>query len=123
MTPMPTLFGLPHCGTCKKAIAWLVQHSISHDFVDYRAHPLSAEQLESAATALGWDKLINRSSTTWRQLDESEKAAATPDQWLALAQRHATLIRRPLLIDGDHVDAGFAPARYSAHFSIGAPAA
>lgn len=112
---MPTLYGLPHCGTCKKAIAWLVANGIAHEFVDYRAQPLSASQLESAAALLGWDKLINRSSTTWRQLDESAKAAATPDQWLALAMNHPTLIRRPLLIDGTHVDAGFAEARYASH--------
>ena len=122
-TPMPTLHGLPHCGTCKKAIAWLTGHGIAHEFVDYRAAPLSPAQLESAAATLGWDKLINRSSTTWRQLGETEKSASTPAHWLALALAHPTLIRRPLLIDGSHVDAGFAEARYAAHFATGAPAA
>lgn len=116
---MLTLYGLPHCGTCKKAIAWLTGHGIAHEFVDYRKHPLSPAQLETAAAALGWDRLINRSSTTWRQLDESARAAATPDQWLALAMKHPSLIRRPLLIDGAHVDAGFAEARYAAHCFAG----
>lgn len=120
---MPTLYGLPHCGTCKKAIAWLVQHGIAHDFVDYRAQPLSPAQLEVAAAALGWDKLVNRSSTTWRQLSETDKSAVTPGQWLALALKHPTLVRRPLLIDAGHVDAGFTEARYAAHFLTGARSA
>jgi arsenate reductase-like glutaredoxin family protein len=67
--------------------------------------------------------LINRGSTTWRQLADTEKAASAPEQWLALALAHPTLIRRPLLIDGDHVDAGFAQARYAAHFAPGARSA
>lgn len=123
MMSLPTLYGLPHCGTCKKAIAWLVQHGIAHRFVDYRAHPISLSQLDTAAAALGWDKLINRSSTTWRQLDDNAKSATAPDQWLTLAQMHPTLIRRPLLIDAGHVDAGFSEARYAAHFLPGASAA
>jgi Spx/MgsR family transcriptional regulator len=117
---MPTLYGLPHCGTCKKAVAWLLQHGIEHSFVDYRADPLAPSQLEKAAAAVGWDKLINRSSTTWRQLSEAEKLAAASGQWLPLAIAHPTLIRRPLLIDDVHVDAGFVEARYAAHFSSGA---
>lgn len=120
---MPTLYGLPNCDTCKKARAWLSAHAIAHEFVDYRANPLSSAQLEAAAAAHGWSKLINRSSTTWRQLDEDDKTASTPAQFLALAKTHPTLIRRPLLLDGTHVDAGFDPARYAAHFAPGTPPA
>jgi Spx/MgsR family transcriptional regulator len=120
---MPTLHGLPHCGTCKKAIAWLNGHGIAHEFVDYRAQPLAPAHLEAAAAVLGWEKLINRSSTTWRQLDDDAKSATTPDQWLALALKHPTLIRRPLLVDSEHVDAGFVEARYAAHFLPGDTAA
>lgn len=117
---MPTLYGLPNCDTCKKARAWLAARGIAHDFVDYRAKPMSAQQLQTAADVLGWDKLVNRASTTWRQLAESEKAASTPAQWLALIERYPTLVRRPLLIDGDHIDAGFKESRYAAHFCHGA---
>lgn len=117
---MPTLYGLPHCDTCKKARAWLAAHGVAHDFVDYRATPLTAAQIQAAAAALGWDKLINRSSTTWRQLDDAETSASTPAELLALVGTHPTLIRRPLLIDGAHCDVGFVAARYAAHFATGA---
>lgn len=120
---MPTLYGLPNCDTCKKARAWLSTHGIAHDFIDYRATPLTFGQLESAAAAIGWTKLINRASTTWRLLDDEAKSATTHAQWLALATAHPTLIRRPMLIDGQHVDAGFDPVRYAAHFAPGAQSA
>jgi Spx/MgsR family transcriptional regulator len=119
---MPTLYGLPHCDTCKKARSWLASRGISHHFIDYRAQPLEPAQLELAAAALGWDKLVNRTSTTWRQLDEADKAAETASAWLELLARHPTLIRRPLLVDGHHIDAGFNESRYAAHFVSGADA-
>ncbi len=114
----PTLYGLPHCDTCKKARAWLAAQGIEHRFVDYRESPLSPQQLQAAADTIGWDKLINRSSTTWRQLSEAEKSASSAKEWLALLAAHPTLIRRPLLIHADHIDAGFAIPRYSAHFGV-----
>ncbi len=120
--PTLTLHGLPHCDTCKKARAWLTARGIAHEFIDYRAQPLAPARLEQAAAALGWDKLVNRASTTWRQLEEADKATATTREWLELLARHPTLIRRPLLIDGDHFDAGFNESRYAAHFVPGADA-
>ena len=120
---MPTLYGLPHCDTCKKARAWLSTHGIAHDFIDYRVAPLTPAQLDSASAAIGWDRLINRASTTWRQLDDDAKSATTPAQWLALATAQPTLIRRPLLVDGAHIEAGFDPVRYAAHFAPGAQSA
>lgn len=120
MSP-PTLYGLPNCDSCKKALAWLKQHGIAHVFVDYRAQPLTGVQIQLAATAIGWDRLINRASTTWRQLPEAEKSSADAAAWLALVQRHPTLIRRPLLIDGPHIAAGFDPARYAVHFQQDVP--
>lgn len=113
---VPTLYGLPHCDSCKKALAWLQQHAIAHVFVDYRAAPLNAAQLTAAAAVIGWARLINRASTTWRQLSETDKSAADAAAWLELIQRHPTLVRRPLLIDGAHVAAGFDAAGYAAHF-------
>jgi Spx/MgsR family transcriptional regulator len=122
MTELPTLYGLPNCNTCKKARAWLTARGIAHEFIDYRAQPLAPALLQQAAQALGWDKLVNRASTTWRQLEESDKTVSTASEWLDLLTRHPTLIRRPLLIDGQHIDAGFKESRYAAHFETGADA-
>lgn len=117
---MPIIYGLNNCDTCKKARVWLNQQGIVHQFIDYRAQPLTPQQLLRAAQALGWDKLINRSSSTWRQLNDTDKTAQTAAQWLALVERYPTLLRRPLLMDDAHVDAGFNESRYAAHFAPGA---
>ena len=61
------LYGLPNCDTCKKARNWLARFGIEHGFVDYRTHPVPAATLKAWAQQLGgWEKLVNKSSTTWR---------------------------------------------------------
>lgn len=73
MSPL-TLYGLDNCDTCRKARSWLKRFDIAHDFIDYRAERIPAETLKGWAAKLGgWDKLINRASTTWRSLPEPRK--------------------------------------------------
>ena len=63
-----TLYGLKNCDTCKKATKWLDRFGVPYTFVDYRDDRQSPETLRDWATkAGGWDTLINKSSTTWRQ--------------------------------------------------------
>ncbi len=105
---MLTLYGLKNCDTCRKALRWLKENDIQHQFIDYRAEPIDKAQLRQYAQALGWPKLVNRASMTWRKLDESEKNPASDDNWLALVATHPTLIRRPLAVNGgDDVRVGF----------------
>ena len=71
------VYGLDTCDTCKKARNWLGRHNVAHEFVDYRAHPIPAATLKDYAKAVGgWEKLVNRSSMTWRNLPEARKAPA-----------------------------------------------
>ena len=71
---MTTVYGLDACDTCRKSRNWLKRFDIAHAFVDYRDQRVPAETLKAWAAQLGgWDKLINRASTTWRQLPEARK--------------------------------------------------
>src|SRR5690349_24072522 len=71
---MTTLFGLKNCATCKKATKWLDRFGVAYSFVDYRDDKRTPETLlEWSKQAGGWDALINKSSTTWRQLPENRK--------------------------------------------------
>ena len=113
---MLMLYGLKNCDTCKKARAWLNVRGIEYTFIDYRASPLTTEQISTLAEKLGWEKLINRTSTTWRALSESDKSTTGSEHWLALLTAYPSLMRRPVLIDGDQMEAGFNEARYQARF-------
>jgi Spx/MgsR family transcriptional regulator len=114
------MYGLTQCSTCLKARAWLDQHAVAHQFIDYRAHPLGADDLKKWAQALGgFEKLVNRASMTWRQLADALKDPQTDAQWLDLIAQYPALIRRPLTIyvDGS-VTVGFNEKRYTEKLNL-----
>jgi Spx/MgsR family transcriptional regulator len=104
-----TVYGLSNCDTCKKARNWLGRFDIGHTFVDYRANPVPAETLKSWAGQLGgWDKLINKSSTTWRNLLPQRKDPGSDPEWTLLLKEYPTLVRRPVVLREDgSVTVGF----------------
>ena len=114
----PTLYGLAHCGTCKKAMAWLDGAGISYGFVDYREQPLDPELLRQCAAQLGWEKLVNRASYSWRDLPAERKTPPDEAAWLALVAEVPTLIKRPLLLRQGKATVGFSDKSYSALFGV-----
>jgi len=117
---MTTLYGLNTCDTCKKARKWLDGAGIAHTFVDYRTPPPSAQSLsEWARQRGGFEALVNKSSTTWRQLPALRRAPADDAQWSALLREYPALIRRPLLVMADgRVHQGFSETGFSTLFGV-----
>lgn len=110
-----TIYGLKNCDTCKKATKWLVRFGVAHTFVDYRENRQAPETLAQwAEHAGGWDSLINKSSTTWRQLPENRKSPGSEAEWKLLLREYPQLIRRPVVIRGGDVDG---EQRFSQGFS------
>lgn len=114
------LFGLARCSTCCKAQAWFDAQGISHQFQDYRDAPVAPEILLAWSEVLGgWEKLVNRASMTWRNLDERLKTPASDKEWLFLIAYYPALIRRPVTVFTDHsVTVGFNEKRYAEKLGI-----
>ncbi len=110
---MFTMYGLKNCDTCRKAQAWLARRGGVYQFHDFRAHGLNAELLERLEANLGWETLLNRRSTTWRELPEFERSDLNRDKALALMLAHPVLIKRPILTLGDRVLVGFSATQYA----------
>lgn len=110
------LYGLPRCGTCVKAQAWLKRRAIAFEFIDYRAQPIDPLKLGAWADALGWPALINRQSTTWRQLLPTRKNPASAAEYLLLLREYPTLLKRPVAGRADGVLLGFSDALYTRSF-------
>ena len=112
------VYGLSQCSTCVKARVWLDAHKIVYVFQDYRAEPVKPAVLKTWAKELGgWEKLVNRASMTWRNLDASLKEPATDAQWLELIAQYPALIKRPVTVYADgSVTVGFSEKRYSEKF-------
>ena len=97
-----TLYGLEKCSTCQKARKWLQRHDIAHEFVDYREQRPAADMLRTWAQAAGgWEKLVNRSGMTWRNLAPARKSPASDPEWLLLIKEYPALVRRPVVVIGD----------------------
>ena len=103
------VYGLSNCDTCKKARNWLDRKKVAYAFVDYREHRVPADTLKAWAAAVGgWEKLVNRSSTTWRTLPEARKSPESAPEWTLLIKEYPALVRRPVVVrDDGAVSVGF----------------
>lgn len=111
-----TIYGIKNCDTMKKAFTWLNDHGVAHDFHDYRATGIDAGAVRSWVKALGWEKVLNKASTTFKELPEADRADLDEEKAIALMVRNPTMIKRPMLVDGTTVTAGFKPDVYAALF-------
>jgi arsenate reductase (glutaredoxin) len=105
-------YGLNKCSTCQKALAFLDEKKVKVVFTDHQESPPTKTQVAAWSKAVGgWEKLINKSGYTWRGLPKEETENLTEAKAVALATKHTSLIRRPLIEHDDGtVTVGFTNA-------------
>ena len=103
------VYGIKNCDTVKKAIVYLNDCGIDYQFIDFRQNPISLQVLKKMVESVGWELLINKRSTTYRSLSEEEKSNINYDLVLKLP----TLIKRPVLIQGEKTMVGFSEYQYA----------
>jgi arsenate reductase (glutaredoxin) len=113
------LYGIPNCSTVKKARAWLDQHAIAYEFHDFKKLGLDAATGQQWLSQQPWEKLVNRSGMTWRNLSDTEKnAVIDAASALPLMQDKTSIIKRPVLVNQNKILAlGFNEADYSQLFA------
>lgn len=94
------LYGLKNCDTCKKARKALDGADVRYAFHDVREEPPTKTQIGRWASVVGTDKLLNKSSTTWRNLPDADKVGVTEKKAQALMAANPTLIKRPIIENG-----------------------
>jgi arsenate reductase (glutaredoxin) len=115
--PKPiTIYGIKNCDTMAKARAWLDDRRVGYAFHDYRAVGIERERLQEWAGKVGWEKLVNRSSTTFRALADKDKQGLTETKAIELMAAQPTMIKRPVLDVDGKLTVGFKPAEYEAVF-------
>lgn len=105
---MLTVYGIKQCDTVRKALKWLDQKGKEYRFHDFRTDGLSAELLQSWLDSDFSDKLVNRRSTTWRKLSETQRQSEG-EALLNLLLDHPTLIKRPVFVTDKIFAVGFNP--------------
>ncbi|WP_373088435.1 ArsC family reductase [Zhongshania sp.] len=112
-----TLYGIKNCDTVRAARRWLETHNVDFSFQDVRDTPLTAAQLKTWLQALGVDALVNKRSTTWKQLSPAQRDGLNPDTANTLLLEHPTLMKRPLLDTGSELHLGFKAEHYQSLFT------
>jgi arsenate reductase (glutaredoxin) len=109
---MVVLYGIKNCDTVKKARVWLENNGVDYQFYDYRVDGLTSDLLQRFSSELGWSAMLNRSSTSWRQLSPEQQADLTETKALQLMLEIPTLIKRPILDTGSKLMLGFKTDTY-----------
>ena len=112
-----TLYGIPNCDTVKKARRWLDGAGVSHRFHDFRKDGLDPAKLQGWIDAVGWEKLLNKSGTTFRKLPDVDKAGLDAAKAKALMLDQPAMIRRPVVEAADGVSVGFSESDWRARFA------
>jgi arsenate reductase len=112
------LFGIKNCNTVKSAMDWLKKNNVEFEFHDYKTKGIAPTKLKEWTKQVGWESLVNKRGTTWRQLDEQVQAKVTNEtSAIALMAEKTSIIKRPLIEDNGKVMAlGFDEAEYKKKF-------
>lgn len=105
---MLTVYGIKQCDTCRKALKWLEAQGVEHRFHDFRVDGLQSGVLQDWLGSPFADKLVNRRSTTWRQLTDAQRLLQGQDLAQLLLD-NPTLIKRPVFVTDAIVAVGFNP--------------
>ena len=104
---MLTVYGIKTCDTVRKALKWLDAKGKTYAFVDLRADGLDAPTCQRWVDALGWESVLNRRSTTWRNLPESDKVTIDEARAVLLLVANPTLVKRPVFEEKALILVGF----------------
>ena len=110
------IYGIKNCDTMKKAFDWLRANGIAYDFHDYRAEGVDARMVRDWCSRVGWEKVLNKASTTFKELPDADKAGLDEDRAIALMLDQPSMIRRPMLDLGDRRLLGFDEKAYAEAF-------
>ena len=109
------LYGIPNCDTVKRARAWLAANGREHQFIDFKKGGVPPARLDAWLASAGWELLLNRRGTTWRELADTQRAAvvdAAAARQLMLSQ--PSVVKRPVVEwDDGRITVGFDAVEWS----------
>jgi Spx/MgsR family transcriptional regulator len=111
---MMIVYGIKNCNTVKSALEWLKKNNIEFEFHDYKKTGITESKLSEWCKQVGWESLVNKRGTTWRQLAEvDQKKVINEKSAIALMMEKTSVIKRPLIEkNGKVIALGFDEAVY-----------
>jgi len=113
---MTTIYAIKNCDTVKKATKWLDKQTIEYTFIDFKTQPLTPELLNEFVRRSSWDVLLNKRSTTFRNLPDEIKNNLTDEIVFQAVLAQPTLLKRPLVDHNNCFQVGFKEPLYQELF-------
>ncbi|WP_375751035.1 ArsC family reductase [Vibrio sp. HN007] len=110
------MYGIPNCDTIKKAKKWLQDAEIDFEFHDYRKQGVDQAMVKAFCEQLGWEQVLNKRGTTYRQLTQEQKDTLNEENAIALLVESPAMIKRPILSVNDSLYIGFKADQYASVF-------
>jgi Spx/MgsR family transcriptional regulator len=111
------VYGIPNCDTVQKAVKWFKANHIGFEFHDFKKEGISPKKLKEWDKKAGYEKFLNKKSSTWKDVDDSVKETIMSfDTAFPLLQEKTSIIKRPVIEDGKFLFFGFDEEVYKKHF-------
>lgn len=107
---MVKVYCYSRCTTCKKALKWLDENKIEYKSVDIKEDHPDEETLKKLhkKSGLSLRKFFNTSGQLYREMGLSKKLPEmSEEEMFKILASDGMLVKRPLLITGGKVLAGF----------------
>tara|TARA_R110001583_G_scaffold177418_2_gene332587 strand:+ start:90278 stop:90619 length:342 start_codon:yes stop_codon:yes gene_type:complete len=109
---MLTVYGIKNCDTVKKARRWLEANDVTFQFHDFRDDGIDKKTIDFWLQSVDWETLLNKRSTTWRQVDQAQRDTICRESAIELMLAFPSIIKRPVLVKNDTILVGFDEAQY-----------
>jgi arsenate reductase len=114
-----TVYGIPNCGTVKKARSWLEARDIAYTFHDYKKAGITPEKVEGWCREAGWETVLNRAGTTFKKLPDASKSGLDRGKAVRLMCAQPSMIKRPIVEGRARLLVGFNEAGWEGEFGRG----
>ena len=102
-----TVYCINSCSTCKTAKSELEDAGYMVIWRNVRGADMGLADFENIEEAVGWERMVNKKSRTWRELPDGDKEGLNRESALELLVRKPTLMKRPIIDVGDDVLVGW----------------
>lgn len=108
------LYGIPNCDTVKKARTWLDAQGLAYTFHDYKKQGADPARIAGWIQQAGLDRIVNKAGTTYRKLDDAQKAALAGDGGPVVLAENSSTIKRPVVEHPGGLLVGFKEPEWAA---------
>lgn len=109
-----TVYGIPNCDTVKKARTWLDGQGLAYAFHDYKKQGADPARIAGWIATAGRDRIVNKAGTTYRKLDDAQKAALDGEGAAQVLAQNPSVIKRPVVEHPCGLLVGFKEAEWAA---------